>query len=326
MRMPLPPAAPSSYSKGDTVDVRRKCPKCEAEAKVRRKLDAAGTEISEAPDDFMQALGHGQPLSSSERRFFEPRFGYDFSGVRVHADAQAAEAARAVDAQAFTVGKDVVFGKWQYAPGTSRGQRLLAHELTHVVQQGTIARQTIVMRSPDKKAFDEKKMFEIARKSKIVVDLEKKAKDLGFSYGGQVSGEHSYTSPSDKKIYITKELSNEKAALHYAYELQNAINMSTKYSKIFEKASKGGFKDASEFAEAMLNVEVEALITQAEVSIELGLEASKAVAELVKKYKKGELKLDELKKKVFELAAGGIIDGMNAKKYYEKKYKEVYEK
>ncbi|HIH44490.1 MAG TPA: DUF4157 domain-containing protein [Candidatus Methanoperedenaceae archaeon] len=135
IRMPLPPAAPTSYSKGDTVDVRRKCLKCDDEEKVWRKPGAAGTGISEAPDGLLQALGQGQPLSSSERSFFEPRFGHDFSGVRVHADAKAAEAAQAVDAQAFTMGRDVVFGKWQYAPGTSRGQRLLAHELTHVVQQ-----------------------------------------------------------------------------------------------------------------------------------------------------------------------------------------------
>lgn len=79
--------------------------------------------------------GGGQPLTASERSFFEPRFGLDFSRVRVHTGARAAEAAQAVHAQAFTVGRNVVFGAGQYAPGTTHGQRLMAHELTHVVQQ-----------------------------------------------------------------------------------------------------------------------------------------------------------------------------------------------
>jgi hypothetical protein len=66
----------------------------------------------------------------------EPRFGYDFSGVRVHSDARAAESAREVNALAYTVGPHITFGTGQYVPHTSAGQRLLAHELAHVVQQG----------------------------------------------------------------------------------------------------------------------------------------------------------------------------------------------
>lgn len=80
--------------------------------------------------------GSGRPLSNSERGFFEPRFGYDFSQVRVHTGGKAARTARALKAQAFTVGKDVIFGSGQYAPGGTAGKKLLAHELTHVVQQG----------------------------------------------------------------------------------------------------------------------------------------------------------------------------------------------
>jgi hypothetical protein len=65
----------------------------------------------------------------------EPRFGHDFSRVRVHTDARAAESAEAVHATAYTVGRDVVFGAGQYAPQSEAGRRLLAHELAHVVQQ-----------------------------------------------------------------------------------------------------------------------------------------------------------------------------------------------
>ena len=77
----------------------------------------------------------GQPLDSETRASMESRFGYDFSGVRVHADSKAAESARAVNALAYTVGRDVVFGAGQYAPASGLGERLLGHELTHVVQQ-----------------------------------------------------------------------------------------------------------------------------------------------------------------------------------------------
>src|SRR5260370_31886905 len=77
----------------------------------------------------------GQPLDAASRAFFEPRFGHDFSQVRLHTDAKAAESARAVTALAYTVGRDVVFGSEQFAPRTTEEQLLLAHELTHVVQQ-----------------------------------------------------------------------------------------------------------------------------------------------------------------------------------------------
>ncbi len=79
----------------------------------------------------------GQPLDATTRAFMEPRFGHDFSKVRVHADAKAAESSQAVNALAYTVASNVVFGAMQYAPKTKEGQRLMAHELTHVVQQGS---------------------------------------------------------------------------------------------------------------------------------------------------------------------------------------------
>ena len=77
----------------------------------------------------------GQPLSSGSRRYMEPRFGHDFNQVRVHTDEAASRSASAVQAHAYTVGNDIVFGPGQYAPGTRDGDRLLAHELAHVVQQ-----------------------------------------------------------------------------------------------------------------------------------------------------------------------------------------------
>jgi peptidoglycan hydrolase-like protein with peptidoglycan-binding domain len=81
----------------------------------------------------------GQPLDAATRAFMEPRFGHDFSGVRVHTDNRAAESAQAVNALAYTAGNNVVFGAGQFAPQTHSGKRLMAHELAHVVQQNQTA-------------------------------------------------------------------------------------------------------------------------------------------------------------------------------------------
>src|SRR5215218_1777268 len=90
------------------------------------------TESSAVPPIVHEALRTaGRPLDITTRTFMEPRFGHDFGRVRVHTDARAAESAQAVNAAAYTVGRDIVFGARQYAPGTSEGRRLLAH----VVQQ-----------------------------------------------------------------------------------------------------------------------------------------------------------------------------------------------
>jgi Domain of unknown function (DUF4157)/Protein of unknown function (DUF3238) len=81
----------------------------------------------------------GRPLDPAVRTLMEPRFGDTFQNVRVHADSFAADSARAVGARAYAVGRDVVFARGEYAPGTSSGRHLLAHELAHVVQQGEAA-------------------------------------------------------------------------------------------------------------------------------------------------------------------------------------------
>src|SRR5258705_1152162 len=113
------------------------CSECCKKKSLLQGKAARGEEVNEVPAMVHQVLrSTGQPLDSATRAYMEPRFGYDFSRVRVHADSSATESARAVNAQAYTVGRDVVFGPGQFAPRTSVGQQLLAHELTHVVQQG----------------------------------------------------------------------------------------------------------------------------------------------------------------------------------------------
>lgn len=100
----------------------------------RQTISAAGSAT--APPIVHEVLSSpGQPLDAGTRAFMEPRFGHDFSQVRVHTDARAAESARAVNALAYTVGRDLVFGARQHAPATNEGRLLIAHELTHVLQQ-----------------------------------------------------------------------------------------------------------------------------------------------------------------------------------------------
>ncbi|MGB3457906.1 MAG: DUF4157 domain-containing protein [Halobacteriota archaeon] len=112
-----------------------------------KEVSSKPSKITPNLESRIQALrGSGHPLPESMRAFFEPRFGYDFSRVRIHADGWAAATARAVNAQAFTSGRDIVFGAGQYAPMTSEGRQLLAHELTHTIQQGAVGlheRQTV---------------------------------------------------------------------------------------------------------------------------------------------------------------------------------------
>ena len=155
MSQPLAPApiqaqqkaTPTSTSPGGLLQ--RKCAcgqhtvaggECE-ECRKKREDTLQRAAVSAAPVNGVPPIVHdvlsssGQPLDAGTRAFMEPRFGFDFSRVRVHTDARAAESAQAVNALAYTVGHNVVFGTGQYVPGTSSGRRLLAHELTHVVQQ-----------------------------------------------------------------------------------------------------------------------------------------------------------------------------------------------
>src|SRR6185437_8114002 len=81
----------------------------------------------------------GQPLDRDTRAFMEPRFGHDFSKVRVHCDSRAAQSADAVNARAYAVGDDIVFGRGEYAPESAQGKSLMAHELAHVVQHSAYA-------------------------------------------------------------------------------------------------------------------------------------------------------------------------------------------
>jgi hypothetical protein len=121
---------------------------CNEFEESHRGKDQRGTgERRDDPEPLVNEVlsSSGRSLDPQARDFFEPRFGRDFSAVKVHTDAAAAESALAVSARAYTFGHHIVFGEGQYSPATDAGRRLLAHELTHVVQQApqTVARKPV---------------------------------------------------------------------------------------------------------------------------------------------------------------------------------------
>jgi hypothetical protein len=120
---------------------RKGCSSCKGNEEDEDKILQAKSKDGYGSAQFDHSLlqnvlsSPGQPLDTATRNYMEPRFGQDFSKVRVHTDGHAVESARAVNAQAYTVGQNVIFGAGQYAPGSSEGRRLMAHELVHVGQQ-----------------------------------------------------------------------------------------------------------------------------------------------------------------------------------------------
>lgn len=130
---PVPPISPAQQQ------LSRKCSTCEQEEAgklLQPKAAPAATRQGTAPpvaSDVVQTSGRA--LDAQSRAFFEPRFGIDFGRVRIHHDGAAASAAAAVSARAYTVGDHIVFARGQFAPAMDSGKALLAHELTHVLQQ-----------------------------------------------------------------------------------------------------------------------------------------------------------------------------------------------
>ncbi len=119
--------------------IQRKCAHCKEEEKVKRKeISNEEATAGNNLENYVGSLNNGgQPLSNEARSFYEPRFGYNFSNVKVHTDTVAAKSAQSINALAYTSGNNIVFNNSQYSPNTDSGKRLLGHELTHVVQQGS---------------------------------------------------------------------------------------------------------------------------------------------------------------------------------------------
>ncbi len=141
------PASHCSCAAGEEM-----CEECQQRSQGTMQRHASAPETpTRVPQIVHNVLGSsGQPLDAVTRTFFEPRFGHDFSGVRIHTGPRATASAHSINALAYTVGSDIVFGAGQFSPQTAQGQRLLAHELTHVLQQRSARAATIRRQSgPD---------------------------------------------------------------------------------------------------------------------------------------------------------------------------------
>jgi hypothetical protein len=168
MRMPDPSRAGRKgvSEDGKSPSIQRMCRECEEELQrqpmeeeeemLQPKEETGVTpEVSSTVESQINSIrGGGHPLPDSVRTYFEPRFGQDFSPVRVHTDSEANESAQSVNALAYTVGRDVVFAEGQYSPETDSGRKLLAHELTHVVQQKGVGVQQTLTRSRGYDVFE----------------------------------------------------------------------------------------------------------------------------------------------------------------------------
>jgi hypothetical protein len=136
LRMPASETVQSVSASSDQKKLQRKCAECEEETKDELHRSATGAGPAVAPPIVHDVLrSSGQTLDAGTRAFMEPRFGHDFAKVRVHTDSKAADSARSVNASAYTVGNDIVFSSGRFNFNSPDGRFLLAHELTHVVQQ-----------------------------------------------------------------------------------------------------------------------------------------------------------------------------------------------
>ncbi|MDP9076957.1 MAG: DUF4157 domain-containing protein [Bacteroidota bacterium] len=127
-----------TFFKPANVPVQRKCQACGEEDKFVHRKENGADEVSNNSnlDNYVSSLGSsGQSLPQTDRKFFEPRFGHDFSNVKIHTDTVAAKSADSINALAYTSGNNIVFNSGRYSPGSDSGMKLMAHELTHVVQQ-----------------------------------------------------------------------------------------------------------------------------------------------------------------------------------------------
>ena len=149
-----------------------------ATPRIQRYTGQPLEQSEKIPDSVDRVLGgSGRPLDTTVRKDMESRFNQDFSQVRVHLDGVAEQSARDVNAHAYTAGRNIVFGAGQFEPGTHEGRRLLAHELTHVVQQSG-NESTKIQRQPDKdKKGPSSEIGKELNKNDLFQKLPKSARD-----------------------------------------------------------------------------------------------------------------------------------------------------
>ncbi|BBX69964.1 eCIS core domain-containing protein [Mycolicibacterium psychrotolerans] len=205
---------------GGSAEADRSCEEC----KKQSSGTASGTALQRQPSSHAAAAGGeapasvrytlsapGRPLEHSTRRSMEDRFGVDFSAVRIHTDRAAETSARAVGARAYTVGRDIVFGPGEFAPDGATGRLLLAHELTHTIQQtGTAAPPIAVLQRQIGDPLEGLDLPDPSAVQSIVIDTESYRTRFrtvgGTTYDGTVTSRRTTFEPGD---YILKQASGK---------------------------------------------------------------------------------------------------------------------
>jgi hypothetical protein len=163
--------------------LQKKCTHCEQEEKqLQRKENNENDITGNNAAAYIGRLNGGQTLPAELQNFYEPKFGFDFSNVKIHTDTAAAKSAQSINALAYTSGNNIVFGSGQFSPLTTQGKKLLGHELTHVVQQNAGRAQNSIQRFSD---TDHHIVEEVALK-----DLFNE-KEIGFIEHGNMQRDYS---------------------------------------------------------------------------------------------------------------------------------------
>ena len=190
------------FFKPSITSIQRMCAGCEEEEIMthRKELNSKDVGSNSGLESYVDNLNSGgQPLSPEERNFYEPRFGYDFSQVKVHTDTVAAKSAQSINALAYTSGNHIVFNKNQFNENSEKGKTLLAHELTHVVQQK--AANKMLYRKPDEDGFEENPNSEIIAHYQDYETIgEDVLESIGYDNLIQKSKEHGFL-PLQDDIY-----------------------------------------------------------------------------------------------------------------------------
>ncbi len=204
---------PGSCSCGRRSGGAGECHACQARpASESAGTDVEGNLVNGASALVQKALrSPGHPLDGSTRAFMEPRFGHDFSRVRVHTGDTAAASARAVHSLAYTVGRDVVFKDGQYNPGTASGLALIAHELTHVMQQGEARSPSLLQAKDDPSAPTEVAVEAPKKTCEDALDITEVFRGFMKNYPGAIDAMQDLTDEQRKgyRAMLAMVLSNE---------------------------------------------------------------------------------------------------------------------
>ncbi|MDH7460665.1 DUF4157 domain-containing protein [Chitinophagaceae bacterium 26-R-25] len=315
---------------------------------VQTKQDsAAGTASPQVSSKIEGSAGKGKALPKNTQREMSSSFGTDFSGVRIHDDSEAVAMNEELNAQAFTRGHDIYFNEGKFDPNSATGKFLLAHELTHVVQQeGLSEKRKVQKKDAPKKAlidlFGEKfpDSVDVIKKSGEALLLIKEASDAGVEFGGYSEdgpSKDAWPYTMGNKVYVPRAHKNDKitAVSDFLFELNNAIR-SSGFKDLAKEAGKGskGTLTAKAYAKKIVENEVEGMLRLGKVWIDM--KNNKPKKDNWDKYdgmfykaeyeafKSGKKTKDDIVKDVLgRVYSEGVDKGKTAEQFYMDQYNSI---